>query len=216
MSKLLNKRARHNIVLFALCFVYIVVIGLFAGKEELKGAYDVVISLIYLASFLTIRDETDYTLNIPIALVVLQLLSIFLDMPMLSRISGLLATVFFFVIIIMLVFRIAKSKKVTLLEFLESVNIYLLLGISGSILLGFVYGANQGAFSASSGRFSGMSDFIYFSFITITTLGYGDITPISPLARSITIMFSITGQLYLTMIIALLVGKYLNASASEN
>ena len=216
MPKLLNKRAWHNIVLFSLCFVYIVVIGLFAGEGELKGAYNIVISLIYLASFLTIRDETDYTLNIPIALAVLQLLSIFFDLPMLNKISGLMATVFFFVIIIMLVFRIARSKNVTILEFLESVNIYLLLGIAGSVLFSFLYDASKDAFSASSGSFSGMSDFIYFSFITITTLGYGDITPISPLARSVTIMFSITGQLYLTMIIALLIGKYLNASASEN
>ena len=53
------------------------------------------------------------------------------------------------------------------------------------------------------------ADFIYYSFVTMTTLGYGDITPLKSLARSLSIFFSVAGQLYLAFIIATLVGKYL-------
>ena len=56
----------------------------------------------------------------------------------------------------------------------------------------------------------GQEDFIYYAFVTMTTLGYGDITPVGSMARSLSIFFSVTGQLYLTMIIAILVGKYLS------
>jgi len=56
---------------------------------------------------------------------------------------------------------------------------------------------------------------VYLSFETITTLGYGDITPNSPFAKNVAIFLSFAGQLYLTMIIALLMGKYLKGAQSE-
>ena len=49
---------------------------------------------------------------------------------------------------------------------------------------------------------------IYYSFVTMTTLGYGDITPVGPQARSLSILLSITGPMYIAILIAKLVGKY--------
>jgi hypothetical protein len=45
----------------------------------------------------------------------------------------------------------------------------------------------------------------YFSFVTITTLGYGDIAPVSLLARSLTIVQALVGQVYIAIVIARLV-----------
>jgi voltage-gated potassium channel Kch len=114
-----------------------------------------------------------------------------------------------------MVFQIAKSKKIGRLEFLEAVNTYLLFGIAASILFKAVYVIDPNTFTSSLGTFDSRSDFIYFSFVTLTTLGYGDILPVSAAARSLVVFFSVSGQLYLTMIIALLVGKYLNAKKIE-
>ena len=50
------------------------------------------------------------------------------------------------------------------------------------------------------------SEMYYFSFVTLTTLGYGDILPVSRLARSLATMEAILGQLYLAVVIASLVG----------
>jgi len=44
----------------------------------------------------------------------------------------------------------------------------------------------------------------------VTTLGYGDITPANALAKSIVFLLAISGQLYLTLLVAMLVGKYLS------
>jgi len=96
-----------------------------------------------------------------------------------------------------------------MLEFLESVNVYFLLGIAGSILFGAIYESNNSAYNHAGEAFTSQADFIYFSFVTMSTLGYGDITPNVPLARSLAIFFSVAGQLYLTMIIAMLVGKFI-------
>jgi voltage-gated potassium channel Kch len=52
----------------------------------------------------------------------------------------------------------------------------------------------------------GISDSIYFSFVTLATLGYGDITPANKVLRGIAVLECIIGQLYLALLIARLVG----------
>jgi voltage-gated potassium channel Kch len=53
---------------------------------------------------------------------------------------------------------------------------------------------------------------MYFSYTTLTTLGYGDIVPVSQIARTLATLEAITGQLYLAVLVARLVGLHINAS----
>jgi len=55
--------------------------------------------------------------------------------------------------------------------------------------------------------------FYYFSFISVTTVGYGDVTPITSQAQSITLTMNIIGQFYLAIVIAVFVGKYINVKS---
>ena len=48
----------------------------------------------------------------------------------------------------------------------------------------------------------------YFSFITLTTVGYGDIAPVAKVARMLAVMEAITGVLYMAVLISRLVGAY--------
>lgn len=57
--------------------------------------------------------------------------------------------------------------------------------------------------------------FIYYSFITITTLGYGDITPLTDVARSFAITEAVIGQIYLVLLVARLVGIHIAQSTSK-
>jgi hypothetical protein len=54
--------------------------------------------------------------------------------------------------------------------------------------------------------------FVYYSFVTLTTLGYGDITPITSMARSLCILEAVIGQLYLVVQVAWLVGVHVSQS----
>jgi drug/metabolite transporter (DMT)-like permease len=54
-----------------------------------------------------------------------------------------------------------------------------------------------------------LSSYIYFGLVTLTTLGYGDITPDTAMARSLSTFTALFGQLYLVIIMALIIGKYL-------
>lgn len=208
-----DKRTRHNLFLFAFNFIYIFILGLFDGQVELKYAYNTVITIIFFASMLSIKDTGGRFFYLPVTIMILTWVAEFLDLQYLSHITGLITLLFFIYVIIFLVFRIASTKNVGPLEFLESINVYLLLGIAASILFSTIYADSSTAFSISHEAMNSRAEFLYFSFITMTTLGYGDIVPIDPAARSLTIFFSVAGQLYLTMIIALLVGKYLSQAA---
>ena len=56
---------------------------------------------------------------------------------------------------------------------------------------------------------------MYFSFVTLATLGYGDIAPVHPVARSLAVAEAITGQLYLAILIARLVSQELYYRTSQ-
>lgn len=58
--------------------------------------------------------------------------------------------------------------------------------------------------------------FVYFSFCTLSTVGYGDIVPVSRLARSCAMLESVTGQLYLAILVARLVGLHIAGTTSKN
>jgi len=214
MSKHLNKRAKYNLVLLALNIIYVFVIGLFDPFFTTKYIYAIVITLIYIVSVFATNDTNKHFFYFPIIVIVLYWFSGILVLPILFQISSIVSTLFFLYIIVYLVFRVARSKEVGPLEFLESINVYLLLGIAGSLLFGSIYKTDPTSFNFPENQFGMQAQFIYYSFVTMTTLGYGDITPVHPFARSLSIFFSVTGQLYLTMIVAILVGKYLSRKSS--
>jgi len=73
-----------------------------------------------------------------------------------------------------------------------------------------------GSFSLGEPVAESASEFIYFGFVTLSTLGYGDITPSTPMARSMSIFTSLLGQLYLVIIMALIIGKFLSAKKAPD
>ena len=204
------RRAVHNLTLFSLTFIYVFVLGLFGNVQHIKYVYSIVITLIFFSSILSINDTEKRFLYIPFVVMILTWVTQFLNMQILRHITGVLTLIFFLYIIVYLLIRVATAKKVGVLEFLESINVYLLLGIAASILFSQVYAGSQTAFNTSYDAMNEPAEFIYYSFVTMTTLGYGDIVPVEPTARTLTIFFSVAGQLYLAMIVALLIGKYLS------
>jgi voltage-gated potassium channel len=125
-------------------------------------------------------------------------------------------------IVVFMVRHIAKSEKVDATIIVNSINGYLLIGILGSALLAMaeilqksLYHLDTVAINFAGGTAQGFHDFLYFSFVTLTTLGYGDVTPVSAFAKSTTIIIAVTGQLYLAILIAMLVGKFLSRMETD-
>jgi len=86
-----------------------------------------------------------------------------------------------------------------------AVVLYLLLGLIWGVAFHVVNLANPNAFSVQSPVAPDLSNWVYFSFVTLTTVGYGDITPVAQSARSLATLEALIGQLYPAVIIARLV-----------
>ena len=80
------------------------------------------------------------------------------------------------------------------------------LGLSGVLLY------RMEDFLVPEGARTG-AEMVYYSFVTLTTLGYGDIVPVSPSARALATLEALTGQLYLTVLVARLVGLHITHSS---
>ena len=123
------------------------------------------------------------------------------------------------VIVVLMIRHIARSRVVTRTIILSSVNGYLLLGVLGASLFSiangvhiFLNGPGSAGIVLPSDGSPEFSDYLYLSFITLTTVGYGDVMAVSHLTRSIAILIGLSGQLYMTLLIAMLVGKFLAAN----
>ena len=101
--------------------------------------------------------------------------------------------------------RIGKYPRVNGRTILGALSIYLLLAmLAASLFMTLDAVTAQGFFAQDAGT---RPDFLYFSFVTLTTLGYGDLTPLGDLARMLAVVEALVGQLYLVTVIALIVGN---------
>lgn len=96
-----------------------------------------------------------------------------------------------------------------------AVCVYLLLGVMWAIaytILEMISPGSFGGFTPLQGR-GWNSDWLYFSFVTMTALGYGDLLPLSPTARALAYMQVVFGQFYLAILVAGLVAAYISRRA---
>lgn len=98
-----------------------------------------------------------------------------------------------------------RAGPVNLHRIQGAVAAYLLLGLTWALAYELVAHLAAGAFSGTGLGGSERPDFVYFSFVTLTTVGYGDVTPVHPVARSLAIAEALTGQLYPAILLARLV-----------
>jgi len=144
-------------------------------------------------------------------------LSIFFDQSNpLTYIAFSLSTLFFVLITIALITQVAGSTEVSSSTLLCAVNSYLLIGLSLSMLFVLLELIVPGSFNIPAEDPNKFSTFLYYGFVTLTTLGYGDILPLTPVARSLASFTALFGQLYLVTIMAFLIGKYLNTKNQDS
>jgi hypothetical protein len=122
---------------------------------------------------------------------------------------------FISVIIYLIIAQIIESKIVSVNMILGVITIYVLFGLIAGECNQLVYNHDPNAFTGNLDP-NDLSDLRYYSYVTMTTLGYGDIVPVSQIARAVSVFFSLAGQIYLAVVIALIVGKYVSHSDKNN
>ena len=115
---------------------------------------------------------------------------------------------------VLVMFRyILKEGEVDSERIFAALNVYLMIGIMCGLLFFIFEEQWPGSFSLSGLSFAGsktiqLADTLYFSFVTLGTLGYGDITPVGGPARALAVSEAIVGQMYLVVVVARLVSLY--------
>lgn len=122
-------------------------------------------------------------------------------------------------IIVVLLAQVFRSGRVTHVRIQGAIAAYLLLGAIWANAYHITEMVHPGSFALPNGEMLSAIDWVYFSFVTLTTVGYGDITPVLPIARTLAVGEALTGQLYLAVMIARLVAMeivFWQQDTSEN
>ena len=133
------------------------------------------------------------------------------------RLATALGRLVAIVLVTVLVTRhvLRREGSITIRRIQGAVAVYMLIGVTWAAIYEIVEGVWPGAFRFSEPvpetRIDLATSLAYFSFVTLTTMGYGDITPLHPVARSAAILEALVGQLFPAILIARLVAMELAA-----
>jgi len=222
ISNVTNKflTTSNSVLLFMVIFIIFIVP--FFPIELHRYLYSISYTLIFLLSALALSNYRSKIFTIAVLVIIIEWLSELLNFPILNKISLIINIFFFDLIVILFILQIARAKTVTPQVIMESINGYLMLGLSFSILVALISIVDPNAFSfphlakGMDPTVSYFSNYTYYGFVSLTTLGYGDVVPLTPAAKSLAIFTSIAGQLYIAIIIATLVSKYLSQASAKN
>jgi len=194
--------------------------------EEIKDGdliVSVLFSLVLLAGVLAVADSK-YVFVIALVLAIPAIAGRWINHfrpdllpPAFFLVAGLFLIAF---VVARLLRFVLRAPSVTVQVLCASISAYLMLGLMWTMAYWLVDQLTPGgAFSfntnAGTRSMNGFTGF-YFSFITLSTVGYGDITPVSRIARWLAAMEAMTGLLYVAVLIARLVSLYSSPKSDDS
>jgi hypothetical protein len=217
------RRWRFAIVLVS-SLVLVVGQPIAAGLFDEQGSFDLAVSLLIMAVMLLAFEEREHR-----RIGMLLGLAAFLGLGTARAVYGAangallaasyLLTACFFAFALFGIVRTVLAGRASTHAIMGAVCGYLLLGIIWSLLYAAVETRAPGSFAIPA-RNSDVgqldrSTLSYYSFVTLSTVGYGDITPTTRLARTLTWIEAVTGQFYLAVLVAGLVGFKVSQGPSK-
>ena len=209
---LILKKIPKSIFLLISISIFVFILPFFKFPELMKLINAFAYSLITLSIFSIIDNKTKFLQYLIIIDIILIWLMYFYNLKIFEYIAFFFSVIIFIFTSFIMILQIVASKTVTAKVVVETISGYLLIGLIFGFLNSIILWINPNALNINPDN---MSDIIYYSFTTITTIGYGDISPVSEGAKSLSILFGVISQLYLTIIIALIIGKFLNNTKSK-
>ena len=188
--------ATHAITVlpFSIAIVLLLVVGLLIVSQSIVPVVGVLAALVLLSAALVLRARGGH---------------VTLDACL--EASGWL--LIGFVLIWVVAHAVFGPGKITYHRVIGAILLYLTIGIVFVALYTLVGALAPGSFTGISvhDRVSLPPDLVYFSFTTLTTVGYGDIVPVHPFARSLSNLEAILGQLYPATLLARMVSLELGS-----
>lgn len=190
---LLEDRARPILLIAIVAGIFLAgVIGVDPGSRRVRTAAVLAVIQILLVCVAASRDEHSYVYPITVDCV-------------------LATTGFLIVYCIYCVLRyVLQSDHITRDQIYAGICVYLMLGFAFGCIYYLLNILNPEAFAVNNLKLAGTGppDLMYFSFVTLATLGYGDITPVARTARALAELEALAGMLYIAIFMARLVSLH--------
>lgn len=208
----------NSILLFSVIFTAFAVPILPVHLHQ--RAFSFVYTAIYISALFSLEKRSKTIVVLFITTIIMLWISSIFNMELLNDISKGLSVLFFLFVVFSLIRQIAFAKEVSAGVILASLTGYMLLGIVYSLFIFFIIRTVPGAYTSQMGEIVtgahiDASPPLYYTFITLASVGYGDITPLVPVSRSLATLMAVSGQFYIAVIVALLVGKFSSKSSSK-
>lgn len=203
-------------------FVVLLLYGILANVHMGRVIVELSFSLMLLLSVRAIRGKKNivFTAIILFCLVVILRWSAeFSNRNFLLLCSNILTAINLFVIVAAILKNILTVNDVMINDVYGAICVYLLIGI----IFAFIFYSSQMIDPQSffylrnipSSHALALPEFIYLSFITLTSVGFGDISPVSTMAKTLTYMEAVIGQIYVIVLIARIVSLYVSNVANK-
>ena len=109
---------------------------------------------------------------------------------------------------VMIVYRVLSFGSVTLQSIFGAISAYLVIGLMFAAFFAAIYRFSGDKFFVAGEQVNGTQTFQYFSFTTLTTLGYGDYTAAYNSGQAVAVLEALTGQVFMATLVARLVAAF--------
>ncbi len=204
-------KGRDFKVLLFFLLTLIAVPSLFSSSTDQLITLNILFSLVFLISCNCLMFDLKLfywgLLNglTAILLTWLPYLKIFPYLPFAQHVSY----IFFFLLLLNHILKtLFQAKEIDLNIVFGALSGYIIIGLIGCFMMLSLNTIYPDAYAYTTNKSLKYYDYIYFSFVNLTTLGFGDILPKKDVAKGLTVIHTLIGQLYMSVIVAIMVGKY--------
>lgn len=217
LNHLWNKESGLSGMFVLLFIMHFVLIPIFGSFSSFMVIINIFWMLFLIAGIISLSKSKKHTLMfilIPFMFVLFSWISVFNPTPFVQLADIVFTIATFCLLIFLVLVKVLEPGPITGYRVVGSIVVYMILANLWSVIYLFIYEHIPGAFQITLPPFESntlQANFLYFSYITITTTGYGDIFPLHPFARAMVQIEAVIGVLYPVILIGRLV-----SDANEN
>jgi len=214
MVKTLPVSEKNNFVKLTIALVLLLLVAALVDQfptylgQRIVQAFTVITIAVGVVGFQSSKFWFRSGIGILVAVILVLVLSMLLDIARLDHVHLALLIIYFSWATWIAIKQVLFTGKVDGNKIVGAICIYLLLGLVWTFAYLFIAYFLPGAFNGLEQKpwFENFADVAYYSYVTLTTLGYGDISPVAPIARFLVYMEAIVGVFYMAILVASLIG----------
>jgi len=205
---------KNNFLYLVISLVFLLLVGALVQQFPSKLGQHIfqAVTVMTLASgivgFRSSRRWFHTGIGFTVSVLVVVILGVLLDVSGMSYIHLMLLIAFYLWATWLAARQVLFTGAIDSNKIVGAICIYLLIGLVWALLYLLIAQAMPGAFNGLEQAlwYNNFADVAYYSFVTLTTLGYGDISPVVPIARFLVYMEAIVGVFYMAILVASLIG----------